>query len=114
MGNASIDQNFTRSIIAVSSVDGVTPVVLWADPTTHALLVDISGSLIADHFKTDQFTSTSSQVQFTASSIPISTEYVSINGLIQTPTTDYTISGSTLTLASGIPAGCSVLWRYIY
>jgi hypothetical protein len=112
MANASIDQNFTRTLLAVSSTDGTTPVTLYADPTTHRLLVDLAD--ISSHFKTDQYTSTASQVQFTASQTPLQTEYVTVNGLIQTPTTDYSISGSTLTLASGIPAGCSVLWRYIY
>lgn len=38
--NAEIDGNFERTLIAVSSVDGETPVRVWADPTTHRLLVD--------------------------------------------------------------------------
>lgn len=38
--NAEIDGNFERTLIAVSSVDGETPVRIWADPTTHRLLVD--------------------------------------------------------------------------
>lgn len=113
MANAKIDQNYTRTLLAVSNVDGSTPINLYADPTTHRLLVDLSGS-ISSHFQTDQFTSTANQVQFTASQTPLATQYLSINGIIQTPTTDYTVSGAVATLTSGIPAGCSVLWNYIY
>src|SRR3990167_9065572 len=41
MGRASHDQNNYPTLIAVSSVDGATPIELYANPTTHALLVDI-------------------------------------------------------------------------
>ena len=34
------DSNYVTSLLAVSSVDGITPVPLWADPITHRLLVD--------------------------------------------------------------------------
>lgn len=45
MAQASRDQNFVPTLLAVSSVDGVTPVPVYANPTTHRLLVDIpSGS----------------------------------------------------------------------
>jgi len=43
MGDAKRDSNYIPTLIAVSNVDGITPVVLWADPTTHRLLVDSSG-----------------------------------------------------------------------
>jgi len=38
------DQNFEPTMLAVSSVDGKTPVVLFADPITHRLYVDLTGS----------------------------------------------------------------------
>lgn len=44
MANAPRDDNYVPTLIAVSNADGVTPVVLWADPTTHRLLVDSSGA----------------------------------------------------------------------
>lgn len=44
MAEASRDQNFVPTLIAVSSVDGKTPVLVYADPVTHRLLVDLSGS----------------------------------------------------------------------
>jgi hypothetical protein len=37
--NAGIDQNAVKSLLAVSSADGVSIVVVWADPVTHALLI---------------------------------------------------------------------------
>lgn len=41
MAEAKRDQNFVPTLLGVSSVDGVTPVVLYADPVTHRLLVDL-------------------------------------------------------------------------
>jgi hypothetical protein len=43
MAQASRDENFVTTLLAVSSVDGVTPVTLYANPTTHRLLVDLAG-----------------------------------------------------------------------
>lgn len=39
-----LDQNSRRTLSALSSVDNTTIVNLWADPTTHRLLTDASGS----------------------------------------------------------------------
>ena len=39
MAEAKRDQNQVTTLLAVSNADGITPVVLWADPTTHRLLV---------------------------------------------------------------------------
>lgn len=45
MENAPIDGNTRQGLLAVSSADGTTGVALYADPTTHRLLVDsASGS----------------------------------------------------------------------
>lgn len=40
MSQASRDQNHVTTLLAVSSVDGVTPIPLYADPVTHRLLID--------------------------------------------------------------------------
>ncbi len=40
MAQASRDQNSVPTLLAVSSVDGVTPVLVYADPVTHRLLTD--------------------------------------------------------------------------
>lgn len=47
MANAKMDENSRASLTAVSSVDGETVVQLWADPTTHRLLVDATGGGIS-------------------------------------------------------------------
>ena len=63
------------------------------------------------------FTATASQTEFTLSPAPASTNvnsfYVDIDGVVQKPTTDSTVSGSTLTLASGASAGEKVTVRNI-
>lgn len=41
--NAQLDENGRQTLTAVSYVDGVSIVKLWADPVTHRLLVDLPG-----------------------------------------------------------------------
>ena len=48
MAEAKRDGNGVTTLIALSSVDGVTPVVLWADPTTHRLLTQTTVSVALD------------------------------------------------------------------
>ncbi len=45
MADAYRDGNDVPTLIASSNVDGFTPVRLYADPTTHRLLVDTTGSI---------------------------------------------------------------------
>lgn len=45
MANAKLDQNSRQTLTALSSANDGTIVELWADPTTHALLTDISGTV---------------------------------------------------------------------
>lgn len=45
MAQAKRDQNFIPALLGVSNADGITPVIVYADPTTHRLLVDTSVSL---------------------------------------------------------------------
>ena len=42
MSNAKRDDNYIPTLLAVSNADGSTPVSLYADPTTHRLLVSAS------------------------------------------------------------------------
>jgi hypothetical protein len=44
MANAKHDQNSVPTLIAVSSSDSTTPVNVYADPTTHRLLVNNAAS----------------------------------------------------------------------
>ena len=53
MAEAKRDNNHVPTLIAVSNVDGETPVVLWADPTTHRLLVSSDGGLSGPGSSTD-------------------------------------------------------------
>lgn len=43
MSQASRDQNFVPTLLGVSNADGTTPTTVYADPTTHRLLVDVAG-----------------------------------------------------------------------
>ena len=42
MADAKRDANYITTLLAVSNVDGTTPVTLYADPITHRLLVSSS------------------------------------------------------------------------
>ena len=44
MADASRDQNYVPTLLAVSSSDGTTPIKIYADPITHRLMVDIPGT----------------------------------------------------------------------
>lgn len=43
MGDAKRDANSVTTLVALSNVDGITPVTLWADPVTHRLLTSSTG-----------------------------------------------------------------------
>lgn len=43
MAQASRDQNNVPTLLGVSSSDGVTPIPIYANPTTHRLLIDSAG-----------------------------------------------------------------------
>lgn len=51
-GNAKKDQNFTSTLIGVSSADGETPVRVEVDPSTGAILTSgsVGGTLVTDAF----------------------------------------------------------------
>lgn len=46
MGNASIDENRTKTALGVSSAGFVTPITAAVNPSTHAWLVEISGGSV--------------------------------------------------------------------
>ena len=58
----------------------------------------------------DSFTATAGQTAFTLTETPlnVNTITVFVNGIYQKPTTNYTVSGTTLTLAAGAVAGDEV------
>ncbi len=55
----------------------------------------------------NRFSGTGSQTAFTLSAAPVSAAalIVNISGVVQTPTVDYTVSGTTLTFSTAPPAG---------
>lgn len=42
MSEAKQDQNYNKTLLAVSNADNSTPVNVWVDPSTHRLLADVS------------------------------------------------------------------------
>lgn len=98
------------TILAVSNADGVTPVVVYADPVTHRLLVSgtTSASAIAALLTTTTYVTTAGQTAFTLPEVALFIFAVVIGGQPQTPTADYTYDDNltvTLTLSGGVPAG---------
>lgn len=61
-------------------------------------------------FTVDKFTATSSQTAFSLSTTPVSVKsiLVFVDGVMQTETTHYTLSGATLTMGSGLASGQQV------
>lgn len=111
MAQASRDGNFVPTLLGVSSVDFTTPITVAVNPTTHRVLTDSSAS-VAAAITTNTFTATNNQTIFTATGTVSGTIYLSLNGAIQTPSSDYSVSSNTATLANGVPAGTIVLWCY--
>lgn len=109
--SAPRDNNRVPTMIGVSSSDGVTPVTVYVDPITHRMLVDLAS--VSSSFQTDTFTSTNNQTTFTPSTTLVADFFISVNGAIQTPSTDYSIVGGEYVLNAGIPAGCNVILKYI-
>mgnify|MGYP001569726011 CR=1 FL=1 len=66
MADAKRDANYITTLLGVSNVDGTTPVVLWADPTTHRLLVSLAGITV----ETPTGTVNASNVSFTVTAEP--------------------------------------------
>lgn len=53
MSDAPIDSNSRQGIIAASSVDGSTPVRVYANPSTHRLLVEATAGVSGPGSSTD-------------------------------------------------------------
>jgi len=82
MAQSVRDDNRVVSLLGASNADGLTPIVIWADPSTHRLLVNstITGSITADNLGT---TVKSGQKTYTSgSAVAIATTDTLKNGLI--------------------------------
>lgn len=53
MANAARDDNFVPTLLGASSADGSTPVRVYANPTTHRLLVDLGAGVTGPGSSTD-------------------------------------------------------------
>lgn len=53
MANASRDENFVPTLLGASSADGATPVKIYANPSTHRLLVDLGSGVTGLGSSTD-------------------------------------------------------------
>lgn len=110
---ASRDQNFVTTLLGVSNADGTTPITIYADPTTHRLLVDTAASV--GTFVDNEVVS-GSGTSWTLANTPLSgTQHIYGNGQRLTPGAgnDYTISGASITTANSYSAG-AVLADYRY
>lgn len=74
---APIDENSTKGLIAASSVDGKSPIKVYANPTTHRLLVDASGSSAPVGILVATGTVDDSNTAFTFVSLP---QIIVVNG----------------------------------
>lgn len=53
MANASRDENSVPTLLGASAADGITPVRIYANPTTHRLLVDATAGVTGPGVSTD-------------------------------------------------------------
>lgn len=90
MSNAYRDENSVPTLIAVSSVDGFTPIRLYADPVTHRLLVDASGGGAGISVEVPTGAVDGSNLTYIFTNQP---QAVSVDGLLRRATKGYTISG---------------------
>lgn len=95
MADAKRDNNYITTLIAVSNVDGATSVPLYADPTTHRLLVSASLNV-----ETPTGTVNGVNVTFTVLNTP---KIVIIDGLCRFSGLGYTYASGTITVDSLIP-----------
>lgn len=65
------DQNNNFSLFAVSNADGFTPVTLWADPSTHGLV--LSGSISVGAVTNDGTFLSDTQLRATAVPVSVAT-----------------------------------------
>jgi hypothetical protein len=105
MGFAARDGNDVPTLTAASSVDGLTPIRLYADPTTHRLLVDLSGGVPT--FVFNEIVSGSGTSWTLAGTPTTGTVALYANGQRLMPGVgdDYTISGANITTALSWSSG---------
>lgn len=94
MAQAYRDENDVPTLIASSNADGQTPVRLYADPTTHRLLVDLPGGTGLQS-ETPTGTVNGSNVTFTTTNTP---KFVIADGNIYVSGFGYQFAAGTITM----------------
>ena len=103
MANSKHDQNRIPTLIAVSSSDGVTPVLIYGDPVTHRLYVDLAGGGGGFTLLPATGTIDGNNTSFTFTQKPTyivsdHSWYTAVNaGPTASPTTNWTWNSGTLT-----------------
>ncbi len=93
MTDAKRDANYITTLLAVSNADGSTPVTLYADPTTHRLLVSLSGGGVT--VETPTGTVNGSNASFTVTAEPL---WVVADGATYFAGVGYTYGALTVTM----------------
>jgi hypothetical protein len=106
LSNAYRDESSVTGLLAVSTVDG-TPVQLWADPTTHRLLIDNANSGITFYTDTVSGVINGNNKSFTVSNTISSALVLFLAGIPYQPTVDFTVSGTAITMTSAPDASLS-------
>lgn len=107
MANSYHDNNHVAVLMATSSSDGKTPVLVWADPTTHRLLTTAGTTTIYTETPTGLING--SNVTYTVLHTINNVFGLYINGQFLHPTTDYTTSGTTITMTTALVSSFSGL-----
>lgn len=111
MSNAYHDNNHVPVLLATSSADGKTPVLVWADPTTHRLLT--TSAAPTTYTETPSGLINGSNTTYTVAHSITSIFSFAINGQFLHPqdisagTGDYTFSGNTITFLTALPSQLS-------
>jgi hypothetical protein len=114
--DAPRDNNFIPT--ALFEIDGEPGEVMpgQINQATGRILVD-AVSAVSSSMQKDVFVATSGQTVFDASKTVAFDFYLSVQGIIQTPTTDYTLAGNVVTLTAGsypngVPANTEIIFLY--
>lgn len=114
MANAARDENFVPTMLAVSSADGTTPTLVYADPTTHRLLVDTpktSGSATAQtttNANVLTVTVGASDASFTIGTTVTCTAFTSGSMQVQVAYTDETNTARTANIQGHFTSGYGI------
>ena len=111
MAQAARDNNYITTLIAVSSVDGSTPVLLRADPTTGRLLVSLASFADAET-PSGAINGTNKTFTLANTPSPAASLQLFLNGAYQTSGgEDFTLATATITFVNA-PLNGSVLRAY--